>query len=195
MDAMETERRLDPNRLGDHLDRLYRAAWALCGSRETAEDLVQDTFTRVIARPRLLRSGDDLGYLLRVMRNIFLDQRRKLVRAPAGVPLDPHLDRFTERASLQPEQLAEDRLVYEAVAELPGGYRDVIVAVDVLGLSYGEAARSLRLREGTVTSRLFRARQRVAARLDGEAPVPDPAASTEPRRRPSRPRASAALHG
>ena len=39
---------LDPAGLGDHVDRLYRAAWALCGSREDAEDLVQDTFARVL---------------------------------------------------------------------------------------------------------------------------------------------------
>ncbi len=41
------ERQLDPARLGDHLDRLYRAAWALAGSREDAEDLVQETYARV----------------------------------------------------------------------------------------------------------------------------------------------------
>jgi RNA polymerase sigma-70 factor (ECF subfamily) len=40
---MPPEHQLDPQSLGDHLDRLYRAAWALCGSREDAEDLVQDT--------------------------------------------------------------------------------------------------------------------------------------------------------
>ena len=50
------QRPLDPTRLGDHVDRLYRAAWALSGSREDAEDLVQETFTRLLARPRLLRS-------------------------------------------------------------------------------------------------------------------------------------------
>ena len=49
------ESTLDPARLGDHLDRLYRAAWALCGSREDAEDLVQETYARVLRRPRVLR--------------------------------------------------------------------------------------------------------------------------------------------
>jgi len=52
------ERALDPDRMGDHLDRLYRAAWALCGSREDAEDLVQETYARVLGRPRLLRRDD-----------------------------------------------------------------------------------------------------------------------------------------
>ena len=67
-------RELDPQAVGDHLDRLYRAAWALCGSREDAEDLVQETYARVLARSRLLRDPDDLGYLLRTLRNTFLDR-------------------------------------------------------------------------------------------------------------------------
>jgi RNA polymerase sigma-70 factor, ECF subfamily len=192
---MEPERRLDPNRLGDHLDRLYRAAWALCGSREAAEDLVQDTFVRVISRPRFLRSEDDLGYLLRVLRNIFLDERRKLVRQPDPQPLDLSLDRFVERPSLQPESLAEDRLVYGAVASLRPEFRDAVVAVDVLGLSYREAARALRVREGTVTSRVFRGRQQVAAQLRAGEVESARHVSKESRRRASTHPASAALRG
>ncbi|MDX6661124.1 MAG: hypothetical protein QOJ55_1946, partial [Solirubrobacteraceae bacterium] len=55
---MTPEHELDPEALGDHFDRLYRAAWALCGSREDAEDLVQDTYARVLARPRVVRRDD-----------------------------------------------------------------------------------------------------------------------------------------
>jgi DNA-directed RNA polymerase specialized sigma24 family protein len=54
------------------VDRLYRAAWALCGSREDTEDLVQETFARVLARPRVLSGDDELYYLMRVLRNTFL---------------------------------------------------------------------------------------------------------------------------
>jgi hypothetical protein len=57
-------RQLDRERLGDHFDRLFRAAWALCGSREDAEDLVQETYARVLRKRRLLHGDDDLGYLL-----------------------------------------------------------------------------------------------------------------------------------
>src|SRR6478736_2964586 len=69
------QHQLDPQALGDHIDRLYRAAWGLCGSREEAEDLVQETFARILRKPRMLRSEDDLGYLLRVLRNTFFSQR------------------------------------------------------------------------------------------------------------------------
>src|SRR5436309_16129000 len=79
-------RQLDPERLGDHLDRLYRAAWGLCGSREEAEDLVQDTYARVLSKPRMIRNDDDLGYLLRVLRNTFISRHRTASRRPHTEP-------------------------------------------------------------------------------------------------------------
>src|SRR5262245_48141231 len=85
------ERRLDSARAGDHLDRLYRAAWALTGSREDAEDLVQETYARVLARPRILRNEDDLGYLLRSLRNTFLNQKRAERRRLRPDPLPDEL--------------------------------------------------------------------------------------------------------
>src|SRR3712207_1884107 len=80
---------LEPAVLGDHLDRLYRAAWALCGSREDAEDLVQETYTRVLAKRRVIESDEAaLGYLLRVLRNTFVSQLRTRERRPVTVPDD-----------------------------------------------------------------------------------------------------------
>ena len=163
------ERTLEPTRLGDHLDRLYRAAWALCGSREDAEDLVQDTYARVLARPRLLRHEDDLGYLLRALRNTFLNQRRSESRRVRPTVLSDELELVVESRTLQPDVAFEAGEVYAAIAALPGDFRDVLVAVDVVGLSYKEAARALRTREGTVMSRLYRARQHVIRRVEGGA--------------------------
>ncbi len=161
------ERTLDPTRLGDHLDRLYRAAWALCGSREDAEDLVQETYARVLARPRLLRREDDLGYLLRALRNTFLNQRRSETRRLRSDPLPDQLDLVADPRAAQPDAVLEAAEVYAAVAELPADFRDVLVAVDVAGLSYKEAARALHIREGTVMSRLYRPRQQVVRRVEG----------------------------
>ena len=161
------ERTLDPARLGDHLDRLYRAAWALCGSREDAEDLVQETFARLLARPRLLRREDDLGYLLRALRNTFINQKRMERRRLRAAPLPDQLDLVADPHALQPDAAFEAGELYAAVAALSDDFRDVLVAVDVAGLSYKEAARALRIREGTVMSRLYRARQQVVRRLEG----------------------------
>src|SRR4051794_14276030 len=159
------QRQLDPARLGDHLDRLYRAAWALCGSREDAEDLVQQTYVRVLARPRFLRGEDDIGYLLRVLRNTFLNTKRTERRRPRTVEL-PEGQEFTEqRTTTQPERALEAHEVFEAVAALPIDFREVVVAVDVAGLSYEEAARAFRIPAGTVMSRLYRGRRQVARAL------------------------------
>ena len=97
------ERELDPATLGDHVDRLYRAAWALCGRREDAEDLVQDTYARVLARPRFLRGEDDLGYLLRVLRNTFLNWLRTQSRRPRTAELPEGAELVEERSETQPE--------------------------------------------------------------------------------------------
>src|ERR1051325_550927 len=109
------ERTLDPARLGDHLDRLYRAAWALCGSRTDAEDLVQETYARVLARARLLRHEDDLGYLLRALRNTFLNQRRTESRRPRSAPLPDELDLVADPGALQPEVAFQAGAAYAAI--------------------------------------------------------------------------------
>jgi RNA polymerase sigma-70 factor, ECF subfamily len=153
-------RRLDPKSLGQHLDALYRAAWALCGSREDAEDLVQETFARVLARPRVIR-GDERGYLMRALRNTFYSRLRTASRRPqTGAALDD-MQPPDPRGTHQPERAMEVSEILDAVADLPEDFRMALVAVDILGLSYGEAAKALDTREATITTRLYRARQRV----------------------------------
>jgi RNA polymerase sigma-70 factor (ECF subfamily) len=164
---MSGDRQLDPEALGDHIDRLYRAARGLCGSREEAEDLVQETFVRVLRKPRIIRSEDDLGYLLRVLRNTFISTRRTAARRPQPTGSPDALELIEDRSSAQPEARMEMDEVYTAIAELPEDFRDAVVAIDLIGLSYREAARSLGVREGTITTRLHRGRQRIARSLSG----------------------------
>ena len=190
---------LDPKSLGQHVDRLYRAAWALCGSREDAEDLVQETFARVLARTRVLTGDDDLYYLMRVLRNTFLTNRRTAGRRPVTVATLEDVAAADPKPMGRPEQALEVQEVYATIAALPEDLRLALVAVDVVGLSYREAARALRVREATITTRLFRARKRVAARL---APAGEPASQRSleqapqegsARTRPASPAASAAV--
>jgi RNA polymerase sigma-70 factor (ECF subfamily) len=163
-------RTLDPHSLTQHVDRLYRAAWALCGSREDAEDLVQETFARVLARPRVLSGESELYYLMRVLRNTFFTSRRTASRRPVTVATLDDVNAADPRQLGQPERAMEMQEVYATIAALPEDRRLALVAVDVLGLSYREAARALRVREATITTRLFRARKQVAELL---APAPD----------------------
>lgn len=158
-------RPLDPQRLGDHLDHLYRAAWGLCGSGEEADDLVQDTYARVLAKPRMLRSDDDLGYLMRVLRNTFISRHRSTERRPRTEPFAEGAD---PRAELRPDAALEARDIYAVIAGLPDDFRDALVAVDLAGLTYREAGKLLGAKEATITSRLHRARNQVVATLGQE---------------------------
>ena len=155
---------LDTAALGDHLDRLLRAALAMCGSRADAEDLVQEVCLRVLAKPRVVR-GSDISYLHGVLRNTFITEYQTRVRRKT-TPVEPDtLRHLPAGASADPEVLALAREVYRAIADLPAHYRDAVVAVDVVGLPYTEAARTLGVPDGTVMSRLYRGRSAVAARL------------------------------
>ena len=158
---------LDPDSLPDHVDRLYRAARALTASRHDAEDLVQETFANVLKRPRLLRDGNETGYLLRALRNTHTNRFRAAARQPAVHQL------FEDDAPPTNENGVNAREIMQAIASAPARYRDAVVAIDVVGLTYREAARSLRTREATITSRLHRGRQHVARQLlSKQAPSP-----------------------
>jgi RNA polymerase sigma-70 factor (ECF subfamily) len=147
-----------------HTDRMFRVAYALTGSRHDAEDLVQETFARVLARPRRLRGKDVPPYLMRALRNTWIDLQRTRRARPAVAGNDA-LEWVVDRRG-DPSTVALDvRVAYDAIRRLSPKLREAIAAVDVLGLSYREAARALRIREGTLQSRLSRARDRVATAL------------------------------
>lgn len=160
--------RLDPQALVTHLDRLYRVAWALCGSREEAEDLVQETAARVLARPRELRGQDELAYLVQALRNTFLLARRTRARRPRETATLDQVEPVDRHAGSRPETALEAHELLAAIAQLPEDFRLALVAVDVAGLSYREAAGILDTREATIATRVYRARERVARELRGE---------------------------
>jgi RNA polymerase sigma-70 factor (ECF subfamily) len=81
----------------------------------------------------------------------------------------------------RPAEALEVQELYATIAKLPEDFRLALVAVDVLGLSYREAARALRVREATLTTRLFRARKQVVKRLEPE-PSPSPTSPSLSRR-------------
>lgn len=169
---MSGQHQLDPEALGDHIDRLYRAAWGLCGSREEAEDLVQETFAQILRRPRVLRGDEDIAYLLRALRNTFFSARRAASRRISATPVGDDLERIADTATGELDTRIDSARLYAEIAGLPPDFRDVLVAIDLVGLSYREAARALQVREATVTTRLHRARRRLASALSEESPRP-----------------------
>ncbi len=101
------------------------------------------------------------------MRNTYVSDRRRAARRPALIakPIED-LPLVTTDAALVPEPAFEASEVLAAIAQLPEDFRLALIAVDVVGLSYAEAARALGTREATITTRIYRARQQVSRRLE-----------------------------
>jgi RNA polymerase sigma-70 factor (ECF subfamily) len=136
----------------------------MCGSRDLAEDLVQETYAKVLSRPRLLRRDDDLGYLIKALRNTWYSHLRdeRTRRASTDLREQAPEELASRTSEGDPESSLEAGEVLDALARLPRPFREAVAAVDVAGLSYAEAARALGVRKGTIMSRVYRGREQVA---------------------------------
>jgi RNA polymerase sigma-70 factor (ECF subfamily) len=154
-----------------HLDALHYAAMRLTSDASTAEDLVQETFLRAYrALHQLTQEESCRAWLLKIMTNIWLNQRQK--RGREGLTVDIYeVNPSHEEAALwshqsipeEPERAASRKRFCEdldqALQQLPEAFRIVVMLADVEGLSYKEVAATLHCPIGTVMSRLYRARQ------------------------------------
>jgi RNA polymerase sigma-70 factor, ECF subfamily len=131
----------------------------MSASPQDAEDLVQDTFANVLRRPRWLSTGNELGYLLGALRHMYANRYRAAQRCPQTRQLLDH------DAVAVPAGSVSSREIFEAVGSAPAIYRDAVISVDLLVLSYREVARALNTTEATITTRLHRGHQRVAREL------------------------------
>ena len=109
-----------------------------------------------------MRRGQDLAYLLRVLRNTWISSRRS-----ARASTLPVSDRIDEIAAWRDPigQTLDGAAVYRALQEVSQPLREALVAVDIVGLSYREAAHALGTKEGTIMSRLHRGRGQIVTRL------------------------------
>lgn len=153
-----------------HLERLYRLAYRFTGSRDDAEDLVQNLLIKLIPQERRLAEVDLLGpWLARAMYNLFVDDARRRAREQAGIGSaiggSEILDQLIDEASESPEQSAErllsQRRLMAAWQQLPAEQRAVIAWHDIEGYSLDELAVAHDLPIGTIKSRLHRARARM----------------------------------
>ena len=136
----------------------------MSGSRQVAEDLVQETYVKVLSHPRLLHREDDLGYLIKALRNTWYSHlRRERTRRAATDSREHAPDELPARTSVgDPQSSLETGEVLDALADLPPANREAVAAVDIARLSYGEAAKALGVRQGTIMSRVYRGREQVA---------------------------------
>jgi RNA polymerase sigma-70 factor, ECF subfamily len=151
-------------------DQVYQVARRLAGSREEAEDLVQETYARAFRAWRQFEPGTNLrAWLFRILTNLNIDRGRRIQRSPDMQPLEETdyflYNRLEEAAS---DQNLDERRVVErlsqndavtALADLPHDFRDVVLLVDLADFTYSDAAQILDIPIGTVMSRLHRGRR------------------------------------
>lgn len=139
------------------IPRLRRYARALTGDSSRADDLVQDTLERALAKWALWHPGNLRSWLLTIMHNVFINQWRSA--APLDYPGDESLPELPVRAE-QDDALAL-RDLDRAVMRLSVEHREVLLLIGLEEMSYDEAAKVLGVPTGTIMSRLFRARERL----------------------------------
>ena len=163
-------------------DQVYRVARRLAGSRDEAEDLVQQTYERAFRSWRQYTPGTNLrAWLLRILTNLNIDRGRRQQRAPQTTSIDNEAGDYFLYNKLESqvpeenpdedrvlERLSQDSIV-DALAEVPHDFRDVIVLVDIGDFSYADAAQILDIPIGTVMSRLHRGRRILKKNLADEA--------------------------
>ena len=160
-------------------DQVYRVARHLSGSREEAEDLVQETYARAFRSWRSFTPGTNLrAWLLRILTNLNIDRGRRRQRAPDVQSLEANdyylADRLEERGGpITEEERVDERLsqdsIVDALSEVPHDFRDVLVLVDIGNFTYQDTAQILDIPIGTVMSRLHRARRILKRELAGKA--------------------------
>ena len=161
-------------------DQVYRVARRLVGSREEAEDLVQETYARAFRSWRSYTPGTNMrAWLLRILTNLNVDRGRRIQRTPQSQPLEETdyflYNRLEASGGETDEQRVIERLsqdhIAEALAAVPHDFRDVVVLVDIGEFSYAEAAQILDIPIGTVMSRLHRGRRILKQELADKAAV------------------------
>ena len=158
--------------LGRYREPLRRFFAAVLADRSQADDFVQETFLRLwLARGRYQPTGRFAGYLFRIGRHYWLNQRKKfrpeLGDLPADDPLQVAPLELTQPESLLLERLRRER-VCRAISALPEHYRAVFELSHVEGLKYREIGERLGIPTGTVKSRMAEAVRRLRQALGGE---------------------------
>ena len=150
-----------------HRNRLWAVALRTVGNPEDAEDVVQDAVIKAFRHADAFR-GDAavVTWLHRITVNTALDALRSAARRPQQT--DRELDAVDPRDHVGRGEQQLD--VRAALAQIPDEQRAAVVLVDMLGLSVAETATVLEVALGTVKSRCFRGRARLAAMLAAYAP-------------------------
>jgi RNA polymerase sigma-70 factor (ECF subfamily) len=148
-----------------HASAVLRFAWGLCGDRSTAEDILSETFVRLLVRAPRIETRTALAYLLAAARNTYLTGRRRRMRE---VPLPEQL--IAPERDLAGDLDHRQRLetVVGALGDLPEGERAALLLRVDHDLSYEDVGAALGISVGAAKVRVHRARLRLAGVLESQ---------------------------
>ena len=176
----------------EHQNKVYSLALRMVGNEEDARDMAQEAFIRAFNFLSGFRGDSKFSvWLYRLTSNICIDFLRS--RSKKQTVSMTWTDEDGEEAgeleipddTWSPEQQLERSLTRESVRRgldsLSPQYREILLLREISGLSYEEIAKALNLEEGTVKSRIFRARKKLCDFLLREGNIPEPGASNPPK--------------
>ncbi|HNW93593.1 MAG TPA: sigma-70 family RNA polymerase sigma factor [bacterium] len=151
-------------------DRVYRFFRRRLNDEGAADDLTQDTFLAAYTAFPRLRDGDRLGpWLFAIARNVLRNHINRTIPKLPPLLADDTVMNLCADGGDQPDELAEEQddlaALQRAMAALPGDLQDTLFLAVYEELAYEEIAQVLDIPEGTVKSRIFRAREMLVAAL------------------------------
>lgn len=158
----------------DYGSKIYGLALRTGLAPKDAEDGVQEVFLKVQRRISTFRGEAALStWLYQVALNTLRDHRRKVVRQTRAMDMsvvsdqaaDPGFENQGDAPEVEASRAERREMVREALDRLPAKFREVLVLRELQGLAYRDIARILEVKQGTVESRIFRARERLAKEL------------------------------
>lgn len=160
--------------LPDFLEMLWRFAYRLTQSSETAQELTQKTCLRALEYQASFHGGSLKSWLFKIMHNLWRDEIRYNVRAGLKLVTETDtstVDHFASTESPERQMLLEE--VQQMINQLPEAQRTVLLLTAVEGFTYKEAAEILKVPLGTIMSRLARAREKIGQSVLHNEPFQD----------------------
>jgi RNA polymerase sigma-70 factor (ECF subfamily) len=171
---------LDPAEVVDRYgERIYALARRITGNDADAEDVTQNTLLKILRKAEMYRGdGAAMAWIYRITlneaRELFRSRKRRPAVSLDALPIEfdgngmlaQPVEDFTRQPGRRAEAAEVERAVRDAIEELPDGYREAVVLVDLQGLTYQEAAEILELGVPAFKTRLHRARMHLRNRLE-----------------------------
>lgn len=155
---------------------LYKYVFYLSGNQQLSEDISHDTYLKALKNIGQLKDPEQTtAWLKKIAKNLFLDYKKSAAQSKPHVDFEECLDsehsRMAAGQSMGPNNPDTQILAMQALQSLDDEDRNLVILVDIEGHSYAEVSSSLGMKEGTVKSKVFRARKKILEYIETISPA------------------------